>query len=104
MRSDSGGRERMMPPDGAGENRGDFGIDRRQNRGHFGIDDGGNRGGIHADRRAIGIGDDRLEDRVGIGHRIANRLPVRLVHAIAAAIFAVLGVATLLGAGKNYGF
>jgi putative Ca2+/H+ antiporter (TMEM165/GDT1 family) len=39
-----------------------------------------------------------------LGERLANRLPVRLVHAIAAAIFAVLGVATLLGAGAGLGF
>ncbi len=39
-----------------------------------------------------------------LGERIAKRMPVRLVHAIAAAIFAVLGVATLLGAGEGLGF
>ncbi len=39
-----------------------------------------------------------------LGDRIANRMPVRLVHGIAAAIFAVLGVATLLGAGESLGF
>lgn len=39
-----------------------------------------------------------------LGDRIANRIPVRLVHTIAAAIFAVLGFATLLGAGKSLGF
>lgn len=39
-----------------------------------------------------------------MGDRIADRMPVRLVHGIAAAIFAVLGVATLLGAGKGLGF
>ncbi|MFZ4535957.1 TMEM165/GDT1 family protein [Propionivibrio sp.] len=39
-----------------------------------------------------------------LGDRIANRLPVRTVHFIAAAIFAVLGVATLLGAGERFGF
>lgn len=38
-----------------------------------------------------------------LGDRIANRLPVKLVHRVAAAIFAVLGVATLLGAGKALG-
>ena len=38
-----------------------------------------------------------------LGDRIAHRMPVRLVHAIAAAIFAVLGVATLLGAGRALG-
>lgn len=39
-----------------------------------------------------------------LGDRIANRIPVRVVHAIAAAIFAVLGIATLLGAGGSLGF
>ena len=39
-----------------------------------------------------------------LGDRIANRIPVRLVHGIAAAIFAVIGVATLLGAGESLGF
>jgi len=39
-----------------------------------------------------------------LGDRIANRIPVRVVHAIAAAIFAVLGIATLLGAGSSLGF
>ncbi|WP_227817742.1 TMEM165/GDT1 family protein [Nitrogeniibacter aestuarii] len=38
-----------------------------------------------------------------LGDRIADRIPVRVVHGIAAAIFAVLGVATLLGAGKSLG-
>ncbi|TXH50427.1 MAG: TMEM165/GDT1 family protein [Burkholderiaceae bacterium] len=39
-----------------------------------------------------------------LGDRIAHRMPVRVVHGIAAAIFAVLGVATLLGAGEALGF
>jgi putative Ca2+/H+ antiporter (TMEM165/GDT1 family) len=39
-----------------------------------------------------------------LGDRIANRIPVRVVHAIAALIFAVLGVATLLGVGERFGF
>jgi len=39
-----------------------------------------------------------------LGDRIAERLPVRTVHFIAAALFAVLGIATLLGAGKRFGF
>ena len=39
-----------------------------------------------------------------MGDRIADKMPVRLVHRIAAGIFAVLGVATLLGAGKSMGF
>jgi len=38
-----------------------------------------------------------------LGDKIAERMPVRLVHAVAAAIFAVLGVATLLGAGEKLG-
>ena len=41
---------------------------------------------------------------VMLGNRIAHRIPVRLVHAIAAAIFALLGVATLAGAGGRFGF
>ncbi|MFA7321567.1 MAG: TMEM165/GDT1 family protein [Dokdonella sp.] len=39
-----------------------------------------------------------------LGDRIATRMPVRLVHSTAAAIFAILGVATLLGAGQRFGF
>jgi putative Ca2+/H+ antiporter (TMEM165/GDT1 family) len=39
-----------------------------------------------------------------LGERIAGRMPVKLVHRIAAAIFAILGVATLLGAGQGLGF
>ncbi len=39
-----------------------------------------------------------------LGDRIAHRMPIRLVHAIAAAIFAILGIATLLGAGEQFGF
>ena len=38
-----------------------------------------------------------------LGDRIAQRMPVRLVHAIAAVIFALLGVATLAGAGERLG-
>ncbi len=40
---------------------------------------------------------------VFVGDKLANKIPMRLVHAIAAAIFAVLGVATLLGAGAGFG-
>lgn len=40
---------------------------------------------------------------VFIGDKLANRIPMKLVHSIAAAIFAVLGVATLLGAGSGFG-
>ncbi len=39
-----------------------------------------------------------------LGDRIAHRMPVRLVHSIAAAIFALLGIATLLGVGERLGF
>ena len=39
-----------------------------------------------------------------LGDRIAGKIPVRIVHAIAALIFAIIGVATLLGAGKSMGF
>lgn len=39
-----------------------------------------------------------------LGDRIAEKMPTRLVHGIAAAIFAILGVATLLGVGKSLGF
>ncbi len=38
-----------------------------------------------------------------LGDRIAHRMPVRLVHGIAATIFGVLGVATLLGAAEAFG-
>jgi putative Ca2+/H+ antiporter (TMEM165/GDT1 family) len=37
-----------------------------------------------------------------LGDQLAERLPVRLVHLIAAAIFAVLGIATLLGAEELF--
>ena len=38
------------------------------------------------------------------GDRLASRIPMRLVHAIAAAIFALLGVVTWMGAGTDLGF
>lgn len=41
---------------------------------------------------------------VFIGDRLAGRIPMRLVHGIAAAIFALLALATLFGAGKGLGF
>eukprot|EP01133_Synstelium_polycarpum_P007823 gene7823-9180_t len=41
---------------------------------------------------------------VYLGDKIANRVSLRLVHGIAALVFAVLGVATLLGAGAALGF
>ncbi len=40
---------------------------------------------------------------VFLGDKLANRIPMRLVHGIAAAIFAALGVATLLGWGQGFG-
>lgn len=40
---------------------------------------------------------------VYVGERIADRLPVRLVHSMAAVLFVVLGGATLLGAGASFG-
>jgi putative Ca2+/H+ antiporter (TMEM165/GDT1 family) len=39
-----------------------------------------------------------------LGDRIAHRMPVKIVHRIAAAIFAILGIATLAGAGQRFGF
>ena len=39
-----------------------------------------------------------------LGDRIATRMPVKLVHGIAAAIFLGLGIATLAGAGEALGF
>ncbi|WP_374554621.1 TMEM165/GDT1 family protein [Thermomonas sp.] len=41
---------------------------------------------------------------VFIGDKLANRIPMKLVHSIAAGIFALLGIATLLGAGATLGF
>jgi Ca2+/H+ antiporter, TMEM165/GDT1 family len=38
-----------------------------------------------------------------LGDKIANAIPVHRVHQLAAAIFAVLGVMTLLGVGKSLG-
>jgi Ca2+/H+ antiporter, TMEM165/GDT1 family len=39
---------------------------------------------------------------VFVGDRLAAKIPMRLVHGIAAAIFALLGAATLLGAGSSF--
>ena len=41
---------------------------------------------------------------VFVGDKLAHRIPMKLVHSIAAAIFALLGLATLLGAGAGLGF
>jgi putative Ca2+/H+ antiporter (TMEM165/GDT1 family) len=38
-----------------------------------------------------------------LGDRIAHKMPVRIVHAVAAAIFALLGILTLTGAGQRFG-
>jgi putative Ca2+/H+ antiporter (TMEM165/GDT1 family) len=40
---------------------------------------------------------------VFLGQRFANRIPMKLVHGIAAALFALLGLATLLGFGSRLG-
>jgi putative Ca2+/H+ antiporter (TMEM165/GDT1 family) len=40
---------------------------------------------------------------VFVGDKLASKIPMKLVHTIAAAIFALLGVGTLLGAGKGLG-
>ncbi len=41
---------------------------------------------------------------VFVGDRLASKIPMKWVHSIAAGIFALLGVATLLGAGSKIGF
>jgi putative Ca2+/H+ antiporter (TMEM165/GDT1 family) len=40
---------------------------------------------------------------VFVGDKLASKIPMKLVHSIAAAIFALLGIATLLGAGSTLG-
>ena len=40
---------------------------------------------------------------VFVGDKLAAKIPMKLVHSIAAAIFALLGFATLLGAGSGFG-
>ena len=44
-----------------------------------------------------------IRDRVYLGKSVAAKIPLKLVHGIAAAIFAAIGVATLLGAGASFG-
>jgi Ca2+/H+ antiporter, TMEM165/GDT1 family len=39
-----------------------------------------------------------------VGGKLAQKLPVKLVHTVAAVIFAVLGLATLAGVGESWGF
>ena len=41
---------------------------------------------------------------VFIGDRLSARIPMKLVHGIAATMFAAMGVATLFGAGASFGF
>jgi len=41
---------------------------------------------------------------VFVGDKLSAKLPMRLVHGIAAALFAAMGLATLLGAGARFGF
>jgi Ca2+/H+ antiporter, TMEM165/GDT1 family len=41
---------------------------------------------------------------VFVGDKLAQKIPMRLVHGIAAMIFAILGVFTLMGAGARWGF
>ena len=40
---------------------------------------------------------------VFVGDKLASKIPMKLVHSIAATIFALLGIATLLGAGSRLG-
>lgn len=40
---------------------------------------------------------------VFIGEKLAKRIPIKLVHSIAAAIFALLGLATSFGFGQRFG-
>ena len=40
---------------------------------------------------------------VFVGAKLANKIPMKLVHSIAAGVFALLGIATLLGAGAKLG-
>lgn len=41
---------------------------------------------------------------VFVGNKLADKIPMKLVHSIAAAVFAFLGIATLLGVGSRLGF
>src|SRR5690242_20117291 len=41
---------------------------------------------------------------VFVGDRLSAKVPMKLVHFVAAALFAVLGAATLIGAGAKLGF
>ena len=39
-----------------------------------------------------------------LGDKFADRLPVRLIHLVAALVFVALGLLTLLGVGEKLGF
>ena len=41
---------------------------------------------------------------VFVGDKFAKKIPMKLVHSVAAGVFCLLGVATLLGAGASFGF
>ena len=41
---------------------------------------------------------------VFVGDRLASKIPMKLVHSMAAAIFALLGIATVLGEGLTSEF
>ncbi len=41
---------------------------------------------------------------VFVGDQLAHKIPMKLVHTVAALIFVLLGAATLLGAGSRWGF
>lgn len=41
---------------------------------------------------------------VFVGDKLAARIPMKLIHTIAAATFAILGIATLMGVGASFGF
>ena len=41
---------------------------------------------------------------VFVGEHLSQKIPMKLVHGVAAALFALLGIATLLGAGSRFGF
>ena len=40
---------------------------------------------------------------VFVGDKLATRIPLKVVHSVAAGIFALLGIATLLGVGAGFG-
>jgi putative Ca2+/H+ antiporter (TMEM165/GDT1 family) len=41
---------------------------------------------------------------VFVGDKLATRIPMRLVHSTAAVLFVLMGLATLLGVGEQFGF